>query len=130
MSEPPVNRDRSRHIGVKCHFLHDRIHTGDITLLKCAGPHNVADTLTKSLLHFCTFRALLFILIALTYGAPSLPFQPFMLALCLPVCLLLHLANPSLYRFPVVRKLFHFLARACQVVRLWPSLTVRHRVQG
>ena len=49
MSENPVNRDRSRHVDVKFHFLRERVRAGEIKLFKCWGPLNVADALTKSL---------------------------------------------------------------------------------
>ena len=49
MSENPVNRDRSRHVEVKNHFLCERVRAGEIKLCKCWGPLNVADALTKSL---------------------------------------------------------------------------------
>ena len=49
MSENPVNRDRSRHVDVKFHFLRERVRAGEIKLYKCWGPLNVADALTKSL---------------------------------------------------------------------------------
>jgi len=49
MSENPVNRDRSRHVDVKFHFLRKRVRAGEIKLYKCWGPLNVADALTKSL---------------------------------------------------------------------------------
>jgi len=48
MSENPVNRDRSRHVDVKFHFLRERVRAGEIKLYKCWGPLNVADALTKS----------------------------------------------------------------------------------
>ncbi len=49
MSENPTNRDRSRHVDVKVHFLRDLLRDGHVKLLKCAGPQNVSDVLTKSL---------------------------------------------------------------------------------
>jgi hypothetical protein len=49
MRENPTNRDRSRHVDVKVHFLRDLVHDGHVKLLKCEGPQNVSDTLTKSL---------------------------------------------------------------------------------
>ncbi len=49
MSENPTNRDRSRHFDVKVHFLRDLVRDGHVKLLKCAGPQNVSDALTKSL---------------------------------------------------------------------------------
>ena len=35
MSDNPVNRDRSRHIDVKFHFLRERVRAGEIKLYKC-----------------------------------------------------------------------------------------------
>ena len=49
MSENPTNRDRSRHVDVKVHFLRDLFRDGQIKLVKCAGKQNVSDALTKSL---------------------------------------------------------------------------------
>ena len=49
MSENPVARDRQRYVDTKFHFLRERVRLGEIKLLKCAGPRNVADALTKSL---------------------------------------------------------------------------------
>jgi len=49
MSENPTNRDRSRHVDVKVHFLRDLVRDGHIKLVKCAGTQNVSDALTKSL---------------------------------------------------------------------------------
>ena len=49
MSENPTNRDRSRHVDVKVHFLRDLVRDGHVKLIKCAGTQNVSDALTKSL---------------------------------------------------------------------------------
>ena len=49
MSENPTNRERSRHVDVRVHFLRDMVRDGAVKLIKCAGEHNVADVLTKSL---------------------------------------------------------------------------------
>ena len=49
MSENPTNRERSRHVDVRVHFLRDMVRDGAVKLIKCAGPQNVADALTKSL---------------------------------------------------------------------------------
>jgi hypothetical protein len=49
MSENPTNRDRSRHVDVKVHFLRDLVRDGHKKMFKCARPQNVSDTLTKSL---------------------------------------------------------------------------------
>jgi hypothetical protein len=48
MSENPTNRDRSRHVDVKVHYLRDLVHDGHVKLVKCAGTQNVSDDLTKS----------------------------------------------------------------------------------
>jgi hypothetical protein len=37
MSENPTNRDRSRHVDVKVHFLRDLVRDGHVKLLKCEG---------------------------------------------------------------------------------------------
>jgi hypothetical protein len=49
MSENPTNRERSRHVDVRVHFLRDMVRDGSVELIKCAGTQNVADALTKSL---------------------------------------------------------------------------------
>jgi hypothetical protein len=49
MSENPTNRERSRHVDVRVHFLRDMVRDGSVKLIKCAGTQNVADALTKSL---------------------------------------------------------------------------------
>ena len=49
MSENPTNRERSRHVDVRVHFLQDMVRDGAVKLMKCAGTQNVADALTKSL---------------------------------------------------------------------------------
>jgi hypothetical protein len=49
MSENPTNRDRSRHVDVKVHYLRDLVRHGHVELVKCAGTQNVSDDLTKSL---------------------------------------------------------------------------------
>ena len=49
MSENPTNRDRSRHVDVKVHFLRGLVRDGHIKLVKCAGTQNVSDAHTKSL---------------------------------------------------------------------------------
>jgi hypothetical protein len=49
MSENPTNRDRSRHVDVKVHYLRDLVRDGHVKLIKCAGTQNVSDALTKSL---------------------------------------------------------------------------------
>jgi len=49
MSEIPVNRNHSRHVDVKFHFLRERVRAGEIKLHKFWGPLNVADALTKGL---------------------------------------------------------------------------------
>ena len=49
MSENPTNRDRSRHVDVKVHFLRDLVRDGQIKLVKRDGTQNVDDALPKSL---------------------------------------------------------------------------------
>ena len=49
MSENPANRERTRHVDTRVHYLRDLVRDGHVKLLKCAGPQNVADALTKSL---------------------------------------------------------------------------------
>ena len=49
MSENPTNRERSRHVDVRVHFLRDTVRGGAVKLIRCADMQNVADELTKSL---------------------------------------------------------------------------------
>ena len=49
MSENPTNRDRSRNVDVKVHYLRDLVRDGHVKLVKCAGTQNVWDTWTKNL---------------------------------------------------------------------------------
>jgi hypothetical protein len=49
MSKNPTNRDRSRHVDVKTHYLRDLVRDGHAKLVKCAGNQNVSEVLTKSL---------------------------------------------------------------------------------
>jgi hypothetical protein len=49
MSENPANRERTRHVDTRVHYLRELMRDGHVKLLKCAGPQNVADALTKSL---------------------------------------------------------------------------------
>ena len=48
MSENPVNQERSRHIDTQLYCVCDLVQEGVVKLVKCAGTHNVADALTKS----------------------------------------------------------------------------------
>jgi hypothetical protein len=47
MSESPTNRERSRHVDVRVHFLRDMVRDTSVKLIKCAGTQNVADAFTK-----------------------------------------------------------------------------------
>ena len=49
MSENSANRERARHVDTRVHYLRELVRDGHVKLLKCAGPQNVADALTKSL---------------------------------------------------------------------------------
>jgi len=49
MSENPVACDRQCHVDAKFHFLRERVHLGELRLIKCHGPRNVADAFTKIL---------------------------------------------------------------------------------
>ena len=49
MSKNPVNAEQSGHINTQCFFILDLVCDGLMKLIKCAGTHNVADALTKSL---------------------------------------------------------------------------------
>eukprot|EP00961_Rhodomonas_salina_P032482 438155-Rhodomonas_salina.1 len=43
MANNPVNRKFTRHIDVRRYFVRDLVLDGALTLVKCAGTHNVAD---------------------------------------------------------------------------------------
>jgi hypothetical protein len=43
MSENPANRERTRHVNTRVHYLRALVRDGHVKLLKCAGPQNVAD---------------------------------------------------------------------------------------
>eukprot|EP00961_Rhodomonas_salina_P265763 3592316-Rhodomonas_salina.1 len=49
ISKNPVNRKFTRHIDVRRYYVRDLVQEGTMALVKCAGTHNVADALTKSL---------------------------------------------------------------------------------
>ena len=49
ISENPVKRKFTCHIDVQRYFCRDLVKDGVMVLKKCAGTHNVADALTKSL---------------------------------------------------------------------------------
>jgi hypothetical protein len=46
----PPSRERTRHVDTRVHYLRELVRDDHVKLLKCAGPQNVADALTKSLL--------------------------------------------------------------------------------
>ena len=52
MSENPTNRDRSRHVDVKVHYLRDLVRDGHVKLVKCAGTQNVSDVLFQLRLRY------------------------------------------------------------------------------
>jgi hypothetical protein len=43
MSKNPTNRDRSRHVDVKVHYLRYLVRDGHVKLVKCAGTQNGSD---------------------------------------------------------------------------------------
>ena len=49
MIENPANRERTWHVDTRVHYLRELVRDGHVKLLKCAGPQNVADTLTEAL---------------------------------------------------------------------------------
>ena len=49
MSENPANRERTWHVYTRVHYLRELVRNGHVKLLKCAGPQNVADAVTKNL---------------------------------------------------------------------------------
>ena len=52
MSENPANRDRSRPVDVKVHYLRDLVRDGHVKLVKCAGTQNVSDVLFQLRLRY------------------------------------------------------------------------------
>ena len=49
MSENPANRERTRHVDTRVHYFRELVCDGHVKLLKCEGPQNVGDALSKSL---------------------------------------------------------------------------------
>jgi hypothetical protein len=49
ISENPANREHTRHVDTRVHYLRELVRDGHVKLLKYAGPQNVAYALTKSL---------------------------------------------------------------------------------
>ena len=49
ISNNPVNRKFTRHIDIHRYYCSDLVRDNVLQLVKCAGTHNVADALTKSL---------------------------------------------------------------------------------
>jgi hypothetical protein len=48
MSENPANCERTRHVDTRVHYLREVVRDGHVKLLKCAGPQNVAEAMTKT----------------------------------------------------------------------------------
>lgn len=49
LSKNPVHHDRSKHIGLRHHFIRERVADGTVELSHVASEHNLADLLTKPL---------------------------------------------------------------------------------
>ena len=47
LSKNPVNRQRSKHIDVKYHFIRTTLNEGKIDIVYCPSEEMVADILTK-----------------------------------------------------------------------------------
>jgi len=50
LSKNQVHQDRTKHVGVKYHFIKDVIKGGVVAIKKIATWENIADMLTKALL--------------------------------------------------------------------------------
>ena len=48
LSKNPVNRQRSKHIDIRYHFVRDILQEGKIDIKYCPTEHMVADVLTKA----------------------------------------------------------------------------------
>eukprot|EP00961_Rhodomonas_salina_P287934 3890144-Rhodomonas_salina.1 len=72
----PVNCKFTRHIDVRHYFVRDLVLDDVMVLVKCAGTHNVADALTKSLpgLSFTTHHPFL--------TEPRVQYKAFFVRLC------------------------------------------------
>ena len=49
MSENPVHHQRTKHIGIRYHFVRERVESGEIKLTYIGTEHQLADLLTKPL---------------------------------------------------------------------------------
>jgi hypothetical protein len=49
LSKSPVNHDRSKHIGIRHHFLPDKVSDNNVELSHVPTEDNLADILTKPL---------------------------------------------------------------------------------
>ena len=47
--KPSLWQRHRRHVDTRVHYLRELVRDDHVKLLKCAGPQNVADALTKSL---------------------------------------------------------------------------------
>jgi hypothetical protein len=48
MSENPTNRERSRHVDVRVHFLRDMVRDGSVKLIKCAVSLPFSENLSQA----------------------------------------------------------------------------------
>ena len=73
LSENPVFHNRSKHIDIKYHFIHNMVQRGAIRFHHIGTDEQVTDILTKPLgkVKFLTFRERLGVMERLSYDGPA-----------------------------------------------------------
>jgi hypothetical protein len=67
LSKNPVHHERSKHIGLRHHFLRERVEDNTISLSHVPSADNIADLLTKGLLinAIASFDVIVFLVVLL-----------------------------------------------------------------